>query len=99
MAGPDIWHATLQLVSQSTDYLSREFRGGIFPVDLSHTAIGVGGLFKQHRMVCFDGFSFRAWNFSAQLAHCPLPHVGRHLVRGALLYGASAHRAALRYCA
>src|SRR5205823_13257071 len=50
-------------------------------------------------MVCADDFPFRVGNFSTRSAYCPLPHAGRHPLRGAFLYGSRFHRAEIRYVA
>ena len=60
------------------DHLPRHFRRRIFPIDLSHAAIGSRCVLEQHRMVRADGFSFRARIFFAGAAHRSLPDVWRH---------------------
>jgi len=91
MARPDLRHAAFQLVHQPADHLSRDFRRRIFPVDLSHTAIGCRGLPQQHRMVRAHRFPFRAGNIFAGPADHALPDVRRNSVRRDLLHAARAN--------
>ena len=82
---------------EPADYLPRDFWRRIFPIDLSHAAIGSRRLPQQHRMVRAHDFSFRARNFFAGLAHRALSDVWRHALRRALLHGARPDRAEVRY--
>src|SRR5262245_63211794 len=48
-------------------------------------------------MVCADDFPFWSRNFSAWVAHCSVPDVGWHFLRGAFIHGSGADRTKIRY--
>ena len=79
------------------DHLSRRFRRRIFPIDLSHAAIGSGRVLEQHRMVCADDFPFWARDSFCRPAHRSLPDVWRHALRRDFLHAARADRTEVRY--
>src|SRR6266849_5083275 len=97
VARANLRDAAVQLVHCATNYLPRNFWGGIFSVDLSHTAIGSGGVFEQHRVVCAHRFSFWFGNFFTGIAHRSLFDVWWHFVRGDFLHVAGADRAEVRH--
>src|SRR5438094_7503504 len=97
MAWTNLRHSAFQLVPWPPDYLSRNFRRRILPIDLSHSAIRSGSLPQQYRMVRPYHLSLRRGCVCSAAADCAVFDAGWHAVCLALLYGACAHRAALRY--
>src|SRR5438270_13524124 len=97
MARTNLRLTAFQLVPWPPDYLSWNFRRRILPIDLSHSAIRSGGLSQQYRMVRPYRLSLRRWWICSAAADFAVFDAGRHAVCRALLYGACAHRAALRY--
>src|SRR5437588_4788062 len=97
MAWTDLRHATFQLVPWPPNYLSWDFRRRILPSYLSHSAIGSGGLSQQYRLVRPYDLSLRRGFICSAVADRPVFDAGRHALCRVLLYGACAHRAALRY--
>src|SRR3954465_2537225 len=97
MAGTDLRHSTLQLVSKSAHRLPRRLWRWLFPIDVSDAAVGNRSLPEQHRMVLAFRVSLWPRHFPAWPAHCSVSDVWGDAVRRAFLYGARAYRTAIRH--